>query len=212
MPEYRTPIPGIMAGLLESAVNRVLSLDDGSADRLKRLSEKQLQLVIEGIGITLNFVFSDERVRVSTRPEGEPDTVIAGSPVALFSMAAPEGVGAWGTDDSRVTITGDANLARDLERLFSRLDPDWEGGLSRVFGDVWGHQVASGLKTGAGRARQAATEAGEMIDEYLTQGQGPVIHQEEFAGFSESVDDLGDSLDRAESLLAGLEARQEDAS
>ena len=94
--------------------------------------------------------------------------VISGSPAALFTMAAPEGLGDWGSEGSRVTITGDANLARDLERLFSQLDPDWEGSLSRVFGDVWGHQVAAGIRTGAGQARQAA----ELLENWQGQDNG----------------------------------------
>lgn len=212
MPEYRTPLPGILAALLEGAVNRVLALDDGSPERLKRLSGRLFQLDIEGVGISLYFAFSDRRVRVSTRADRDPDTAISGSPAALFSMAAPEEIGDWGTDGSRVTITGDANLARDLERLFSRLDPDWEGGLARIFGDVWGHQVASGLKSGAGHARRAAAEAGEMIDEYLARGQGPVVHAGEFEEFGESVDALRESVDRVEALQERLEKDRTDPS
>ena len=101
--------------------------------------------------------------------DAEPDTVISGSPAALFTMAAPEGLGDWGSEGSRVSITGDANLARDLERLFSQLDPDWEGSLSRVFGDVWGHQVAAGIRTGAGQARQAAERAGDAAQGQASQ-------------------------------------------
>jgi ubiquinone biosynthesis protein UbiJ len=210
MPEYRTPLPGILAALLEGGLNRILSLDENTPERLQRLAGRMLQLDIEGIGITLYFAFTDRRVEVGTRSDSEPDTVISGSPTALFSMAVPEGAGFWGTEDSRVTITGDANLARDLERLFSQLDPDWEGGLSRIFGDVWGHQVAAGLRSGAGRARETAGSAGEMIDEYLNRGQGPVVHAREFSEFSETVDEIREMADRMEELIDSLEREQEE--
>ena len=210
MPEYRTPLPGILAALLEGAVNRVLSMDDNSAARLERLAGRMLRLDIEGVGITLFLAFTDRRVEVGTRSDAEPDTVISGSPAALFSMAAPGDMGDWAAD-SRVNITGDANLARDLERLFSQLDPDWEGSLSRLFGDVWGHQVAAGLRSGAGHARQAAKDAGGMIDEYLNQGQAPVVHTGEFTEFSDSVDQLDEQADRIEALIDGLEKPREDS-
>ena len=132
--------------MLETAINRLLDLDENTPERLERLEGRMLQLDIEGIGITLFFAFNGQHVEVGTKSEHEPDTVISGSPYALFSMAVPDEIGNWGTPESRVTITGDANLARDLERLFSRLDPDWEGRLSRIFGDVWGHQVRTGCK------------------------------------------------------------------
>jgi len=122
MPEYRTPLPAILAGMLEASINRILALDEDSPARLQRLDDRLLQLDLEGIGISLFFSFTTERVDVSIDSDYEPDTIISGSPVALFAMAVPEGAGNWGTPDSRVTITGDATLARDLERLFSRLE------------------------------------------------------------------------------------------
>lgn len=202
MPEYRTPLPGILAALLEGGLNRILSLDENTPDRLQRLAGRMLQLDIEGIGITLFFAFTDRRVEVGTRSGSEPDTVISGSPTALFSMAVPEGAGFWGTEDSRVTITGDANLARDLERLFSQLDPDWEGSLSRVFGDVWGHQVAVGLKAGAEHARESASAAGEMVEEFIKREGGPVVRDSELEHFSSDVDDLAAAVKRFEQRLA----------
>ena len=202
MADYRTPLPGILAALLEGAVNRVLGLDERSPERLRRLSGRNLQLDIEGLGITLYFAFDDRRVRVSTRAGDPPDTVIAGSPSALFRMAAPDAAEGWTAEDSRVRITGDAQLARDLERLFSQLDPDWESGLARVFGDVWGHQVAAGIRSGSGRAREAAREAGEMLDEYLAGGGSPVVHGAEFDNFGRSLDELLGRIDRLERAAA----------
>jgi ubiquinone biosynthesis protein UbiJ len=201
MPEYRTPLPGILAGLLEGAVNRVLALDENTPARLRRLSGRHLQLDIAGSGITLFFSFDDRRVRVRTRLDSAPDTVISGSPQALFAMAVPDGANGWQSGDSRVNITGDANLARDLERLFSQLDPDWEGSLSRVFGDVLGYQVSAGLRNGARQARAAAGEAGEMVDDYLRSGQAPVVHASEFAAFGKSLDELESTLQRIEDRL-----------
>jgi len=205
MPEYKTPLPGILAAMLESATNRLLDLDDDTPARLDRLEGRMLQLDIEGIGITLFFAFNGMQVEVGTRSSFDPDTVISGSPSALFAMAVPEEIGNWGSPESRVTITGDANLARDLERLFSKLDPDWEGRISRVFGDVWGHQIASGLRAGAEQARDTAENAGSMISEYLEQNQAPVIRREELDDFAGAVDDTKRLADLLEDRIRSLE-------
>jgi len=191
--------------MLESAINRLLDLDADTPARLERLESRMLRLDIEGVGITLFFAFNGGQVEVGTRSSFEPDTVISGSPVALFAMAVPDEVGNWGSADSRVSISGDANLARDLERLFSRLDPDWEGRLSRIFGDVWGHQVAAGLRAGADQARESAGNAGEMISEYLQQNQAPVVRKDEVEAFSEAVDETRDWAETLESRLQQLE-------
>jgi len=203
--EYRTPLPGLLAALLETGVNRALALDPESPRRLQRLADRMLRLDIEGVGISLFIAFTRQRVEVGTRSEHEPDTVIGGSPFALFAMAAPEGAGNWNAPGSRVTITGDANLARDLERLFSQLDPDWEGSLSRLLGDVWGHQLAAGLRAGAEQARRTATDAGEMVREFVNREGGPLIRAEELGEFAAGVDALGSSLDRLERRLAARE-------
>jgi len=209
MPEYKTPLPGILAAMLESAINRLLDLDDDTPARLDRLEGRMLQLDLEGVGITLFFAFNGRQVEVGTRSSYESDTVISGSPAALFAMAVPEEMGNWGSPGSRVTITGDANLARDLERLFSRLDPDWEGRLSRIFGDVWGHQVASGLRAGMEQARGTAESAGSMLSEYMEQNQSPVIRREEFDEFAEEVEDTRQSMEQLEDRISSMEKEKE---
>lgn len=205
MPDFRTPLPGLLALMLETGINRILALDEDSAGRLQRLDDRMLRLDLEGLGITLFFAFSGRHVEVGTDSEFEPDTIISGSPLALFSMAAPEEAARWGAPDSRVTISGDATLARDLEQLFSRLDPDWEGRLSRLLGDVLGHQVAAGLRAGAGQLQRSAADAGEMLREYLRNPRGPVARAEEVDQFSAAVDGLRRAVDR---LQARLDAEQ----
>jgi ubiquinone biosynthesis protein UbiJ len=202
MAAYRTPLPGILAAMLETAINRILALDDLSSERLRRLDGRMLRLDLEGLGIALYFAFTDRHVEVGTQSKHEPDTTISGSPFALFTMAAPEEAARWGTPESRVNITGDANLARDLERLFSRLDPDWEGRLSRLFGDVWGHQVASGLRTGARQVKKSANQAGDMFSEYVQRSQGPVARGEELETFSRAVSEVREA---AEELAARID-------
>jgi len=201
MPEYRTPLPSILAAMLEAAINRVLALDEETPSRLQRLDGRMLRLDLEGVGIKLFFSFSTTRVDVSIDSDDEPDTVISGSPFALFSMAVPDGDGSWGGAGSRVNISGDATLARDLERLFSRLDPDWESTLSRLFGDVWGHQVAAGIRSGSEQAREAAGNAAEMISEFLKRDTGPLVPAADIKIFADAVDETRDAVERLEARL-----------
>jgi len=204
MPEYRTPLPGLLAATLETAINRILALDDASSERMQRLDGRMLRIDLQGLGIALFFAFNGPHVEVGTRSRYEPDTVVSGSPFALFSMAAPDEAARWGEPASRVSITGDATLARDLERLFSQLDPDWEGRLARLFGDVWGHQVAAGLRAGAAQARQSAGSAGEMLREYLQGSRGPLARTGEVEAFGAAVDELGEDADRLEARIRKL--------
>jgi ubiquinone biosynthesis protein UbiJ len=166
MPEYLTPLPGMLAHALETAVNHVLQLDMESPERVKKLEGHVLQLDLEGLAITLFFTFKHGVVRVRLNSEATPDTVISGTPVALFSMAEPEEAD-WGLPDSKVQINGDASLARDLERIFSKLEPDWEGPLAGMFGDVAGHQIAQTLRQGAETAKETARSASKVLSDII---------------------------------------------
>jgi len=166
MAEYVTPLPGLLAHTLETAINHVLQLDMESPERVRKLEGKLLQVNLDGLNITLFFTFKHGVVRVRLDAEGTPDTVISGTPVALFSMAEP-GDADWGLPKSKVQINGDASLARDLERIFSKLEPDWEAPLAGMLGDVAGHQAAHGIREGLKTAKETARTAGEIISDLM---------------------------------------------
>jgi len=166
MAEYQTPLPGMLALALETAINQVLQLDKESPARVKKLDGRLLQLDIEGLNITLFFTFKYGVVHVRLNADATPDTTISGTPVALFSMAEPEGVD-WGLPDSKVQINGDASLARDLERIFSKLEPDWEGPLTGMLGDTAGYHAAQGIRGGVETARETARAAGKILSEFM---------------------------------------------
>jgi len=90
----------MLAMTLETAINQVLQLDRESPSRVKKLDGRLLQLDIEGLKITLFISFKYGNVRVRLDADKTPDTIISGTPVALFSMAEPEGVD-WGLSESK---------------------------------------------------------------------------------------------------------------
>jgi ubiquinone biosynthesis protein UbiJ len=166
MAEYVTPLPGLLAHTLETAINHVLHLDMESPSRVSKLEGRLLQVDLKGVGITLFFTFKHGNVRVRLDAEGSPDTIISGTPVALFSMAEPEDAD-WGLPDSKVQINGDASLARDLERIFNKLDPDWEGPLAGLLGDVAGQLAAQGIRQGVETARETAKSIRSVLTDIL---------------------------------------------
>ena len=101
MADYITPLPGLLAHTLETAINHVLQLDAESPARVRQLEGKLLQVNLEGLSIALFFTFRHGVVRVRLDGEGTPDTVISGTPVALFSMAEPEDAD-WGLPKSNL--------------------------------------------------------------------------------------------------------------
>ena len=204
MAEYRTPLPQVMAGLIEAGVNRVLALDPESAGRLLKLQGKTLQLDLEGLEITLFLSFDSGNVQVNLDYDSEPDTLISGTPMALFAMAAPGDISTWGLPGSNVHISGDANLARDIERVFSKMDPDWEKPMAYILGDVLGFQLASGLKQGVEAIRGAAENTAEIAGKYFREESSVLVRPAELTEFNQAVDGLNDAIERLDARLKNL--------
>lgn len=206
---YRTPLPALLAGALEAAVNRVLALDENSVDRLERLEGKVLQLDLDGVAITLYFSFAFGAVEVTLASASEPDARVSGTPVALFNLAAPMDGDGWGAPGSGVRIEGDANLARDLGKLFEQLDPNWQAPLDSLLGGTLGFQVGEGLRRGAERLRDTLRDSLTMAGRYLNDESGTLAEPSAIDDFNRAVDDLRDGVDRLETRLSRAERRRD---
>jgi ubiquinone biosynthesis protein UbiJ len=116
-------------------------------------------------------------------------------------MAIPDDDGSWGRPGSQVRIAGDATLARDVERLFSRLDPDWEAKLSDWFGDVAGYQLAAGARGATRHLRSTVATLGDFAADFLRQPSSPLAQPAAIVEFGQAVDALRDATDRLEARL-----------
>lgn len=198
---------------MEASINRLLASDQNSGERLSKLDGRRVRLQLDDLAITLDFIFTAHRLKVSLDTAAEADTpqadtLISGSMPALFAMAMPNEDGRWGGPGSRVKISGDATLARDVERLFSRLDPDWEAGLARFTGDVLGHQLATGLKSFAAGLKSTGDNLQQMATEYLHSEQSPLAQPQEQSSFADEVDRLRDATERLEARIRILAEKQ----
>jgi len=209
-PEYRTPLPALLAAALEAACNRLLALDPGAGEGIRRLQGKLLQVDLEGLGISLFLDFDFGSVLVAVDSGGrEADTRVSGTPVDLFALAAPEELGDWGLPGSGVRIEGDAALARDIGKLFNALDLDWQEALANLLGDTLGYQVASGLQQGAAALRQAAASAADIAARYFREEPGWLATREEVKVFGQAVDELGEAVERLQARLDELQEADE---
>ena len=208
MTDYRTPLPRLFAGFLEAGLNRVLALDPESDQRLLGLHGKCLRVDLEGVAIALFLKFESGYVKVDLDGPEEPDAVISGTPVSLFSMAVPAGAVDWGLPGSGVKISGDAALARDLERLFGKLDPDWHEPVSAVFGETLGYQITSGISQGIEELGKAIGQTIDMAGEWFREESGLSVSKNEIREFGEAVDSISDAVDRLDARIRSFRERQ----
>jgi ubiquinone biosynthesis protein UbiJ len=194
---YVTPLPALLAGLLDRAFNQTIALDADAARRLEPLDGRSVKLALSGLNIDLFFSGRGDRLRVLAESDVDPDTTILGSPTALLAMSVPD----WRAPGSGVRIEGDAGTAQALEKLFKQLDPDIEGLIVRHLGPVLGHQVWRLMRDAASVSRHGSKVAGEQISRYLREESGLLVSREEMNGLTGDIDELREAVDRLEARL-----------
>jgi ubiquinone biosynthesis protein UbiJ len=187
---------------LEQALNRLVALDPDTAEALTRLGGRRIGLALEAPPVALDITVAEGRLKVGP-PTDEPDLGIRATISGVLSQlpflrtpgAPPVG---------KVRINGDAELARTVQHLAQRFDPDWDKPFADLLGPVIGPQVARVLReafqAGTGFAKGFSRDAAD----YLTEESRDVIGKAELAAFHDDVDDLRDRAERLAARFARL--------
>ena len=181
---------------LEAALNRALALDPETRDSLRALDGQRVALTLEAPPLALQVCVDGERLVVGPiASEGEPDLSVRSTLAGLFAQLPM-----FRRDDAppvgKVRVAGDADLARRLQRLAERFDPDWQQPFTRVFGDVLGVQIAKAVAAALKQARVAGRNFAESAAEYVTEESRDVVPRAELNAFHDEVDALRDDVER----------------
>lgn len=184
---------------LQEALNRLVALDPDTASALAALDGRRIGLALEAPPVALDIRVDGGRLHVGP-PTQEPDLGVRATISGVLSQlpflrrdgAPPVG---------KVRINGDAELARRLQQLAQRFDPDWDRPFD-VLGPVIGPQVAKLLREALRAGRTVAGNVVRDAADYLTEESRDVVGKAELAAFLDDVDDL---RDRAERLAARVE-------
>jgi ubiquinone biosynthesis accessory factor UbiJ len=194
-----------MAGrALEAALNRALALDPDTRDSLRGLDGRRIALQLQSPPLALQVRVDGERLAVGP-VEGarEPDLSVRSTVGALIAQLPM-----FRRDDAppvgRLHVAGDADLARRLQRLAERFDPDWQQPFAAVFGDVLGVQIADAVATALKQARSASRELAETAAEYVTEESRDVVGRDELNAFHDDVDALRDDVERLAATVARM--------
>ncbi|MEO5566634.1 MAG: SCP2 sterol-binding domain-containing protein [Luteimonas sp.] len=201
-PAFNWKVPAGRA--LEAALNRALALDPETRAALVPLQGRSVELTVESPPLALRLLVQGEHLVVGpVDPANEPDLgvratlggLLAQLPMFRRDDAPPVG---------RLRVSGDAELARRLQRLAERFDPDWQQPLVAVFGDVIGVQVANTVAAGLRHARGAGIEFAHTAAEFVTEESRDVVGRAELDAFHDDVDTLRDDGSRLTARVARL--------
>lgn len=189
---------------LEAALNRALSLDEDTRADLRALDGRSVALTLESPPLALRVNVEGDVLRVG--PAGDADRadlsvrstlggLLRQLPMLRRDDAPPVG---------QLRIEGDAELARRLQRLAERFDPDWGRPFTAIFGDVLGTQIANGVAFALRNARHAGKEFAGSAADYLTEESRDVLGREELDAFHDDVDAIRDDVERLAARVSRL--------
>ncbi|MBB5944275.1 SCP2 sterol-binding domain-containing protein [Xanthomonas sp. 3307] len=189
---------------LEAALNRALALDPETGEALRDLDGQRVALTLEAPVLALQIRVDGSQLRVGpVDPAQEPELAVRSTLGGLLAqlpfLAQARRTG------GRVRVSGDAELARRLQHLATRFDPDWQRPFVQVFGEVLGVQVANTARSALQQARRSAQDLAQSAAEYVTEESRDVVARAELEAFYDDVDVLRDDVERIAARVARLQ-------
>ena len=212
-----TELKAAFIGVIETALNEYLKMDAQAPAKLASLSNKVIAITLQGWDITLYLLPDAQGIQVMSEYSGEADTIIKGTPVALFNMSQGD-ASAASMREQNITIEGDLELGQQFSQFFKQLDIDWQESIAQGFAkittpsnaDVIAHKIGRLVEGIQQWQPQAKATLEKNIAEYLQQESGILPFAEEMEPFNKVVDTIRNDVDRLEARIQRLIAKKGD--
>lgn len=184
---------------LQLTLNRALALDPDTRSALAALDGRHIALTLESPALAMRIGVDGERLTVGpVDPQREPDLAVRSTLGGVLAQLPFLANARRGGDApaARVKVSGDAELARRLQQLATRFDPDWQQPFVRVFGEVMGVQIANTLRSALQHARRGASDLAHSAAEFVTEESRDVVPRAELDAFHDDVDVMRDDVER----------------
>ena len=199
------PVLAVLGRALETALNRLVDLDPETRTALRTLDGRAITLDFRSTPLAMRIAVEGGRLAIGPAFGGDSALRVTAAPSALLAMALSRG-----RDDAptpgRVDISGDADLARRLERIARKFEPDFDEAFARVFGDVAGFQIARGVRRALAGLRDGAEALARDTADYLSEEGRVIVPKAEVDVFLDDVDALRERADRLDARVKRLAA------
>lgn len=206
VPRTPNPVLSVFGRLLESVLDRAISLDAETRDRLSALEGRAIGMSFKGTGLAMRMVVDHGRLRIGPADSDTSALSLAATPGTLLSMLLRRGDEA-AMAPGQIDISGDAELARRLEQIATRFAPDVDEAFSRAFGDVVGFQLARQFRRSLTWMQRGARDLATDSVEFLRDESRDLVARPELDDFLDEVDQLRDRGDRLEARVRALLAK-----
>lgn len=190
---------------LSTAINRYLSLDPESKERLAKLNGKAITIELLPFHYTFHCYFDNNAVSINTDECKDAEAIIRGTPLQLATLAlSQDNRHRFFADD--VTIEGNAALGQQVMQLFDELEIDWQEYFSMLVGDVSAHHIGNFFQHMKTWLTQTENSMAQNISDFLHEELKCVPPAEALQDFFQDIDELRMDTDRIEARLNALSA------
>lgn len=197
------PLLTRLGQLLELALNRAVALDEDTRARLAGLEGQRVGIELRGFNLALAIAVRDARLQVGPHWQAPGDLNLRASPGSLLAMALRRDDDG-GVPSGKVEISGDAELARRVEKLLRNFQPDLEEAFARAFGDVLGVPLARALRRALDWSRETGVALAQDGAEFLRDERRDLVAGAELEQWLDEVDALRERSDRLDARVQRL--------
>ena len=161
-------LPEIITATIETAFNQYLQLDPNAPAMFEKMEGKVIAIEVLGLKQSLYLFPSVQGMMIMSDFDGEADTTISGSPVALAKLSVlnnPAGV----LFNAEVKISGDVRLGSQFKKILSQINIDWEEILSQFTGDMVAHKTGNLMRSFSGWLERSKNSMYTDAGDYLTE-------------------------------------------
>jgi ubiquinone biosynthesis protein UbiJ len=194
------PLDSFVVGIIETAVNKLHTIDDSAISKRKQLNGAVIQVDIKEIKRSLYFIISNQQIDILTKYESEATCVIRLNMSALIELQDNSALTKL-IKNGKLDIEGDVQIVQQFAQLLTEMKIDWEEQLSQKIGDVLAHKVCyvgkKAKKSIQKQYSQLERQAAEFITEELKLAPGGL----EVAYFCDQVETLEMQLSELEKRI-----------
>lgn len=197
---------------LNKSINAYINIDPNSIERLKKLENKSITLVILPFNMRFHFLIKNGLVEISDQESKHSDATIKATPLQLTSLMLEKNHKS-GFFADEIEIEGDAEVGQQIMNLFEELAIDWQELVSHYIGDVPTYHLNRFAQNAKNWLKQTNENMAQDLTEYIHQELNLFPDKERLSDYYHAIDELRMDVDRVEAKLIALKAKlQRDSS
>ena len=192
--------------LINQALDKYLSSDPETAQRLNEFNEKSLVLELTDLNLKTRITIHENTIVLEKYTESETDEIHASIQSNVISLLQI-GMGAdyqSMINSDLIKITGDADLINQVRVIFKDIDIDWEEIVSKYLGDSVAYQAGVMAKKVNDYKKRSLENFRLDVSEYLQEESRIVPTRVELEHFFSDVDTLEADIERLEARAQRL--------